>query len=99
MSDPQEKLTARLSEGFDFTAIVDKAVKEIFGYAGHLESLKRKIFLTSDEVEELYGISKEQLEKWRKHKGGPEYFQESKGAKVFYEHIAIHAFIRKHKRN
>ena len=93
--DRMEDKFIQIPEDFDFSAAVDKALKEVLTPVGRLEMLKHRPTLTGKEVEELYGISAATLRTWRSRGGGPPYYQASEKSQVLYDHKHLKDFITK----
>ena len=79
--------------GFDFAPVAEKVLRELLEPAARLEELKRKAFLSSKEVEILYGIPESTLRTLRCRGGGPDYHQQEKTSPVRYTHDAIKNFM------
>jgi DNA polymerase III alpha subunit (gram-positive type) len=56
-----------------------------------LEKLKRKEYLTTEEVESVYGLNAQTLRKRRMQGEGPGYIKD--GQKVLYAHAAVKAYL------
>jgi hypothetical protein len=56
-----------------------------------LEILRRREYLTTDEVEKLYPLKASVLRKKRADGEGPEYIKD--GARTLYTHKAIHKYL------
>jgi hypothetical protein len=67
----------------------------VFNAAAELEVLRRKEYLTSDEVEKLYGIPAATLKTKRTRGGGPSFLQHARGTSVTYTHEDIRQYMER----
>jgi DNA polymerase III alpha subunit (gram-positive type) len=87
----------------ELAVIIENAVaarnSEISPEIVRLEWLKRRETLTTEQVEELYGLNAYTLKKRRMDGEGPAYIKD--GDKVFYTHAAIKKYLesRRQKTN
>lgn len=86
MSESAEKIAGGI-EGTIYA--IYKAIEK----ASRMEALKAKPTLTTEEVEELYGISAATLHTKRCRGFGPDYYQASTGGLVYYSHDDIRAWL------
>ncbi len=88
----------QVPDGAETSALIENVLKELLAPVVEVELLKRKQFLTGQEVERLYGIPEGTLRVKRKTGGGPAYYQQAKGDPVRYAHEDIQEYHRKIKR-
>jgi len=67
------------------------SIAPLFERAADLEALRRKLSLTSDEVERLYGLKSTTLKTWRCNGRGPAYIKD--GGVVLYDQRDLLAFL------
>ncbi len=79
------------------TTIAHSAIMQAFAPVARLEMLRRKEYLSTEEVAELYGVSKVTLDKWRSRSFGPAYTQFVERGDVFYKPKDVEAFFDQHK--
>lgn len=84
-------------EGFDYGQALEKALASALEPVCELERIKRKPFLTSKDVETLYGISRATLKAWRKDGKGPRFKQPDDNGPVWYTHEDMRAFFTKNQ--
>lgn len=80
------------------TAELRRALAElpsVFQAAAELELLRRKEYLTTEEVEKLYGIPAATLKTKRTRGGGPSYLQHARGSCVTYTHEDIRQYMER----
>lgn len=84
----KEAVTAELR-----TALAE--LPSVFQAAAELELLRRKEYLTTEEVEKLYGIPAATLKTRRTRGGGPSYLQHARGSCVTYTHEDIRQYMER----
>lgn len=72
-------------------AFVDRVLQRALPAAGAGQPSGKKL-LSGKEVEEEYGISERNLERWRSEGIGPQYT--TIGRRIFYERAVLDAYIR-----
>ena len=88
----------QVPDGAETSVLIENILKELLAPVAEVELLKRKQFLTGQEVEKLYGIPEGTLRVKRKTGGGPAYYQKAKCDPVRYAHEDIQEYYRKTKR-
>lgn len=72
-----------------------EVLRELLASAARLEDLRRKELLSSQDVEELYGLNSGTLRNWRAKGLGPKFSRF--GQLVFYKHQDLQTFIAAHQ--
>jgi hypothetical protein len=77
----------------DLNTAIHQALREILAPVGHIEALKAKPYLSSKEVQQLYGIPESSLRTFRSRGGGPKFYQPYENGAVTYTHADIQEFM------
>ncbi len=85
MSTEQPPLEQTLSENIDST------LARLLAPVAHIEKLKRREYLTPEEVELVYGLKASTLANKRSRARGPEYIKD--GEKILYKQQALKAYM------
>jgi hypothetical protein len=70
---------------------IDTALERLLAPVAKLEKLKRREYLTPEEVEALYGLKPKTLANKRLKAQGPEYIKD--GDRILYKHQAIKTYL------
>lgn len=70
---------------------LDGALERLLAPIAYLERLKRKEYLTPEEVEALYGLKATTLANKRSKAQGPEYIKD--GDKIFYRQQTVRMYL------
>jgi len=73
------------------SASMDAALERLLAPVVQLEKLKRKEYLTPDEVEIVYGLKAATLANKRTKSQGPEYIKD--GERILYRQQAVRAYL------
>lgn len=74
-----------------FTNNIDDALERLLAPVAEIERLKRKEYLTPEEVELVYGLKASTLANKRSKAKGPEYIKD--GEKILYKQQAVKAYL------
>ena len=74
-----------------FSTSMDAALERLLAPVAQLERLKRKEYLTPDEVEIVYGLKAVTLANKRTRSQGPEYIKD--GERILYRQQAVRAYL------
>ncbi len=83
--DTAQKLEQTLSENLDGT------LERLLAPIAYLERLKRKEYLTPEEVEIVFGLKATTLANKRSKAQGPEYIKD--GDKIFYQQKTVRSYL------
>jgi len=70
---------------------IESALERLFAPIAETERLKRREYLSPEEVEALYGVKAVTLANWRIKAQGPEYIKY--GGKILYKHQAVRNYL------
>ena len=85
MSTDKENIEERIASN------IDCILERLFAPVAHVERLKRREYLTPEEVEALYGLKTVTLANKRLKAQGPEYIKD--GERILYRQQAIKAYL------
>lgn len=74
-----------------FTSNIDDALERLLAPVAEVERLKRKEYLTPEEVELVYGLKVKTLANKRLRAQGPEYIKD--GDRILYKQQAIKGYL------
>lgn len=74
-----------------FSNSIDNALERLLAPVAKMEKLKRREYLTPEEVELLYGLKAVTLANKRMKAQGPEYIKD--GEKILYKQQAVKAYL------
>lgn len=74
-----------------FTNNIDNALERLLAPVAEVERLKRKEYLTPEEVELVYGLKSKTLANKRLKAQGPEYIKD--GERILYKQQAIRKYL------
>lgn len=74
-----------------FSSNIDTALERLLAPVAQMEKLKRREYLTPEEVEVLYGLKAVTLANKRMKAQGPEYIKD--GEKILYKQKAIKEYL------
>lgn len=83
------KLTSEISDNLQMT--LERLLTPVVDSIGQIERLKRREYLTAEEVELIYGLKAATLANKRSRAHGPEYIKD--GDKILYKQQAVRKYL------
>ena len=77
--------------GQEISSSIDNALERLLAPVAHMEKLKRREYLTPEEVELVYGLKAVTLANKRMKAQGPEYIKD--GEKILYKQQAVKQYL------